>query len=434
MEESQIVLLNTTLYVSLFLYLYYKYKWNNISVILSFLYSISALSSYILYNFPLYDLTISSQGNITIQACIYLFSLNFLLIIAFSKCNIGKCNYITNYDNYFILNCIKFLVVVLGVYLLFSFPLSVIYFFSNRDLSDLRSATYGSNSTIAVPFIISLISRIFGDLTIVLLCFVTVRVLLLKKHTRWDTLGIIIYTLWKFNIILSMVSRATIIFSLLEIIVLLCLVFRYISVKLRKKILVAAIIVSSVLFSVFSAITISRFSGGNKNDIMTEFANIRYMGESQLNFMGLAYPDLHEPLKGYFMFSLYRRMLGMNYSDGSTRDDGSVYDSYVQNEYHYNHPVYIFYGLSGDYYMNFGYYGALIICGFICYKIRKIYLKTTEISIMGIVVTVTLASYVGKGIFFADYCNESGNFMILFLVLMHLFLKRHGRKQLIIHS
>ena len=434
MEESQIIVVNATLYVSLFIFLFLKYKWRNISVILSFLYAVSSIGSLFLYNFPLYDLTISSQGKITLSACIYLFILNFLLITAFCKCNIDKCIYITDYNNNYILKWIKFLIIIFSVYLLFSLPLSIADFFSNKELSDLRDATYESSSSQTVPFIISLISRIFGGLIVVLLCFVSIRVLLLKKYTKWDKYGIIIYAIWKFNTILSMVSRATIVFSLLEIIVLLCLTYSYLSDKLKKKLVVVAIVLGSTLFLVFTTITISRFSSGDKNDLMTEFSSVRYLGESQLNFMGLAYPNIKEPFKGYSMFSLYRRMLGMDYNDGSTRDDGSIYDSYIQKKYRYNYPTYIFYGLSGEYYMNFGYWGALMICGLIFYCMRKQYSNFNRQSMIGIVVTVTLASYVGKGVFYADYSNESGNLMILFLILMYLILKNNGKKQLVSHN
>lgn len=431
MKESSVIVLNTCLYVGLFLFSLWKYKWRNLTSIISLLYAISSVASFLLFNFPLYNVTFTSQGTASVEACLYQFLLNFLLITAFAKCNIDNLKKLTNYNEHYVLQWIKILVVVFGITLIFSLPSSVSQFFSGKDLSDMRNASYDLSERTQLPFVVSLLGRIFGGLSLALISCIAVRFFILHKFTKWDKYGLYVYALLKISTILGMISRATIIFSLFEIFILLCLFYNYISAKQKKLILKVGTVVGIFMFFVFTAISASRFSNGSAKDLDTELANLRYLGESQLNFMTLAYPDLKEPFMGYRMFTMFRRVLGFDYDDGTSREGETVFDSYITKEYHYNHPIYIFYSVSGDFFMNFGTYIALIICLFINILLRRSYKNHYSVSLMQIIVTVTLGAYVGKGIFFADYQNESGNIMLLFLVLFTIFLRYNGKTYIV---
>lgn len=434
MEESKIVILNMCLYVGLFAYSFWKYKWRNLTTILSLLYAVSSVASYLLYKFPLYSVTITSQGKATLPACLYLFLLNFLLITAFVRCNIDECTKLTRYDESFVTKCIKVLVVLLGISLLFSLPASIGLFFSGQDLADLRNASYDLSGRIKLPFAISIIWRLFNALPLALLSCVAIRYFMLRRFTKWDKLGIYVYALTKISTILGVISRAAIVFSLLEVFFLLMLFYDYMTERLKRKIIRVGTIVGVGLFFIFTAISAARFSDGTAKDLNAELANLRYTGEAQLDFMTLAYPDLKEPFMGYRMFPLYRRILGLDYYDGKSRDSGDVYDSVISKKFHFPHPPYIFYGLSGDLYINFGLWGALAICLLIHVLVRKQFKRQTSASLMQLIVTTYLVAYVGKGAILTDYGNEAGNMMILFLIMATIYLRSHGKSYPVIRA
>lgn len=426
MEESQVVILNMCLYVGLFAYSLWKYKWRNLTTIISLLYAVSSIASFLLYNFPLYSTTFTSQGTATLPACLYMFLLNFLLITAFVRCNVDKCTNLLRYNESFVSKWVKILAVLLGITLLFSFPASIAYFFSGKDLADLRNASYDVSERIKLPFAISLIGRVFGAMSLAMICCIAVRYFMLQRFTKWDKLGLYVYAFTKVSTILGYISRATIVFALLEVFILLLLFYDYISTRLKKKILRIGAIVGVGMFFIFTAISASRFSDGTAKDLNAELSDLRYAGEAQLDFMTLAYPDLKEPFMGYRIFPLYRRILGFDYYDGTSREGESVFDTYITTTYHFPHPAYIFYGLSGDLLLNWGYIGAFVICFLINYLIRKQNRSKTSVSLMQLIVTVYMGAYVAKGAIMTDYGNEAGNMMIIFLILATFYLQNHG--------
>ena len=60
------------------------------------------------------------------------------------------------------------------------------------------------------------------------------------------------------------------------------------------------------------------------------------------------------------------------------------------------------------------------------FVLRRMYKDKEELSFMGVVITAILASYMCKGVTYADYCSESGNIMILILIYMCIFQKNNG--------
>lgn len=426
MEESTVVLTNMCLYIVLFVFCWVKYKFRNLSTFLSLLYMFSAISSYLLFNFPLYGASFTAVGESTLEASIYLFILNTIFITTFSNAKLDDLQLLTSYNERLMLKWQKILVVCLAVYVLACLPSSIMGFGGSNDLSDLRNEQYGDNTGASSFVVINLISRIFGGMTIFLLCLPCINYFLLRKFTRWDKYSLIVYALFKVNTILSVVSRGTILFSFIEVFIILLLFYPYIDKKVLKVIKKWGIISILGMYLIFSAITFARFEKQGDSAVAT-FATLRYAGEAQLNFMNLVYPDLKEPWYGYRQFTLFRRILGLPYDDGTTRNGSTVYDDYISSEYHWPHPVYVFYSAAGSWVINMGFILPFIIAILINYMFRKNYKSTRKASIILLILTIIVSAYYAKGIFIPDYQNESGNIMILLLIFAYWYLKKHGR-------
>ena len=425
MTENNIVLLNAILYVSFFLYNFWKYRFSRVTTFLSAMYAISSIAAFLMFHFPLYESTFTAAGSPTLPACLYLFALNFLFISWFNHCTMDKCKQLLNYNEDIILLVEKVLVFSFFIYLIFHFPNSLARFLSSRDLDEMRDELYTDRSESNIPFV-SIISRVFGAMPVTLITLVCIRFFILRKICIWDKLSLIFYFLFKLNLILGAVSRATIIFTVIEFIVVLMFFKNRISMQIRKKIIKygAIFVISSYLL--FSLFTIARF--GEKEEEAQTLQTLRYTGESQLNFMNLMYPDLQQPFYGFGQFRLFRRMLGMKYDDGKGREEGSVYNTYARDDFGYPHPTYVFYGVAGNWVMNWGFVIPFIVSIWILFKLRNKYKHRRDkgLSVMTIIVTIMLSTYVGKGIFFADYGGESGNMMILILLGLTHWLSRRG--------
>lgn len=420
-----VVVINMCLYIALFIYCLYKYKWQNISTFLSLLYAFSSISSYLLYNFPHYNIFYTAIKEPTIDGCLYLYIFNTFLILTFSPLDLSKYKKISNYNPYWLKKCQKYLIILLFIYVIVSLPTSIINFFKTSDLSEARNELYGTNKSGSNLFI-SLISRILGSMPIVLLAITSVRIFLFTKMDRWDKGAICLYILLKLNTIFAVVARAVIVFSFLELLVLFIMFYAYISKEIKKTIIKWALILVPSLFLVFVTISSARFSDGKKDSMAENLATLRYSGESQLNFMGWLYPDLRDPIHGYRQLTLFRRLIGIDYDDGLGRDGTSVYNPYISKTYKYPHPTYVFYSLAGDYVMNWGLIIPMLLVIYVSTRLRRYY-RRKSISFFVITLSLVLASYYAKGVFYSEYQSESGNILILFLFFIYLYLKINGK-------
>ena len=425
MSEDSIVFLNTSLYILLFIFCYVKYKFRSLCTLISFFYVFSSSFSLLFYFFPTYSLTYTAWGEVTLEAVLYQFILYCILILSFSYCKLDKIKTITQYNEEFVAQ-IQFIVcIALSIYLIYQLPLSIYKFFlSGSDLAEMRDETYGDNST----GFLGIIVRVFGSMPYVLLIISCAKFFLFNTISKLDKYSIGLYIVFKLNIILDAISRASIIFSLMELIVLFIFFYSFISKSLKKKILKFSIVIVPVIISMFAVITLSRF-GDDAMNVEDNLTAYRYAGEAQLNFTNLLYPDLKEPFMGFSQFPLFRRLLGLRYDDGLGRLDEDVYNVYIQEYYGYTNPTYIFHGLLGAYVFNWGFYITPLLCLLLFYILRILYKDREELPFMCVVITAILASYMCKGITYADYCSESGNIMILFLIFMCVFQMNNGTQE-----
>ena len=422
-RESFVIILNSILYIALFAFCCFRYKKTNLSVVLSFLYMINAICGVALFFNPFYlELHISSNGVCTYQASFYLFTVNAIVILAFKCCDISRIKKLTSYD-YSILNTVKIcLCVGYTIYLLFQLPESISFFMSSNDLSELRHMTYEQGSLYEQNFLTKNIHN-FSDLQLFLLIIVAVEYFFYRKFDFWSKYAIATFLFMKICSALGWISRVAVVFSAIEIGMLLLLFYRFIPKIIKKRMAYIFMIIIVPISLFMTAISAARF---DRDEVGREaYATLLYAGEAQLNFMAFPWNYLKEPFHGYRSMPLFRKYLGLDYPHGKTRD-GTIYDSDIEKNCHYSYPIYIFHTAVGGIYFDWGAIGTLILAVLLFFLMHRFYLNPYRISFMTVVFTIYLSALFAKGIFYLDYSNKSGNVLIICLVFFYFLLRETG--------
>lgn len=426
-----VVILNMLLYMALSGVCLYKYKWHNLGTFLSLLYAVSSVAAQLLYNAPLYHTVYKHTNEPTIDGCLCLFVINAAFILTFTHLDLSKYICVHQYNPDALRLIQKTVVLLLSVYLLFYLPAAAWDYFTSANLSRMRNAVYGTHVEQRF-FILSLIPRAVGSMPLVLIAITGIRFFLFRQIDKWDWCSILVYLLMNIYLIFSAVSRGTVVFIILEVMVVLIVFYPFLSREIKKKILFCSAVLLPFLLSIFMTISVARFGSYDKKPEFVGFTTLRYIGEAQLDFMTWLYPDLKEPFYGYRQLTLFRRIVGLEYDDGLGRKGTSVYDPYLKKTYKYTHPTYMFYGLAGDLVMNWGRIAGMMLALLVCVLLQRQYRKeAVGISSFLIIFSVILGSYYAKGIFYADYKFESGNLLMLFLFLLYFYLKDTGKTYLI---
>lgn len=426
MAQLHLVILNVLLYGILMLILAKKYGWTNMSTILAIFYFTSSILSYLYYIFPLYLITYTGMyAHFSLSGCVYTFVFYVLIITAFRALDIRNIRVIRNCNIRFIKYIQVGFLVLMGIYVLFALPFSVKYFFSG-DLASLRDETYEeSTGGTGMGFRgLGLIWAYLGMTPFVVFVISVVNILLLRNNHRINYYCIALYGLAKLERIFGVISRATIIFTLIEILVV-AIVF---STKLgylrqKKGIIIASLICVPFLYNIFVNISASRFSNDN---LSSQLATLRYAGEPFLNFMGLMYPDMKESTYGSSQFTMIKKHLGLDYDDGKNREGTTTYNTFLTKKTHYQHPAYIFYGLIGSYYKEWGFMLTIIMALAFHLWFRHLFKKKDIVGYMPLITFCVLAAYVAKGIFFPEYSGTSHNIMFIYLVVFFFAFKKFG--------
>lgn len=418
--EKEVVIINMILYIALALYCIIRYRFKNLATLASLLYAIGGISSYLLFIFPLYSGTFSGKSTCHIDACLYMFSINGLFILSLSKMSMDHITHITHYNSELLLRVQKLVCMVFTAILVVEFPTSIWNYFTYGDLGILRDMS--RELAISNVLAISILQRLFGATSILLLSITVIRLLIYRHLTSWDKYAMLMYLLYKLNIIFSLASRATMIWAIIEVLVVLVLFWSFMSKTIKRGILLYFSIILIAFYSITVTISIARF--GNVGNTQ-QFATLQYAGQANLNAMALAYKDLKQPFMGYIQFPLFRRILGLDYDKG--KDQDFVYNTYVRDKLGYPNPVYIFHGLAGDLYLNFGWLTPVILAITIYIFMRKRRRSNYSISSFGIIMAIFMASVICKGVFFLDYRSESGNLLLVYLCLFYFILNKYGR-------
>lgn len=426
------VILNAMLHFGLLLWCLRRYSIKNISTIISIFFVLSSLASLGLYYSPFYDATFTSNGIATLPAAILQFLITCFWVLSYAKCDFTNIKYVSFYNAKIVNFLEKLLTIVFLITVIISLPNTAMNFFSGRDLGEMREDSYSANLvnfTGISAILYYNIMDFLGGTVFLLLVIPVVKYFLFRDNNRWDNFALFVYGLTKLNVIFSVISRATIVFSLIEVIFCCILFIKYIPLKIKKKILLFSCIVLPLFIIMMSAISSARFDSGDK--MRKNFNTFRYVGESQLNFMTLLYPDLKEPFWGYTAFPLYRKCLFLDYETGKNRDGAGVFNTSVQKKFNYNNPTYIFYGFPGVLVFNFGRFGGLITAILIYILIRNANRNKYDKSLMSIICTLYFSSQAAKSIFFTDMFGMSGNWLFIILIFLYIILKKTGYKKMI---
>ena len=426
MTQLHLVILNVLLYGILMLILAKKYGWTNMSTILAIFYFTSSILSYLYYIFPLYPITYTGiYAHFSLSGCVYTFVFYVLIITAFRALDIRNIREIRNCNIRFIKYIQVGFLVLMGIYVLIALPFSIKYFFSG-DLASLRDETYEeSTGGTGMGFRgLGLIWAYLGMTPFVVFVISVVNILLLRNNHRINYYCIALYALAKLERVFGVISRATIIFTLIEILVV-AIVFSTKLGYLRQKrsIIIASLICVPFLYNIFINISASRFSNDN---LSSQLATLRYAGEPFLNFIGLMYPDMKESTYGSSQFTMIKKHLGLDYDDGKNREGTTTYNTFLTKKTHYQHPAYIFYGLIGSYYKEWGFMLTIIMALAFHLWFRHLFKKKDNVGYMPLITFCVLAAYVAKGIFFPEYSGTSHNIMFIYLVVFFFMFKKFG--------
>ena len=426
MTQLHLVILNVLLYGILMLVLARKYGWTNMSSVLALFYFTSAILSYLYYIFPLYPITYTGMyAHFSLNGCVYTFIYYVLIITAFRSFNLKNIKEIKNCN----VRIIKYIQVgfllLMGVYVLIALPFSIKYFFSG-DLASLRDETYEeSTGGTGMGFRgLVLIWAYLGMTPFVVFIISVVNILLFKNNHKINYYCIALYGLAKLERVFGTISRATIIFTLIEILVV-AIVF---STKLgywrqKRNIIAVSLICVPFLYNIFANISTSRFSD---DKLSSQLATLRYAGEPFLNFIGLMYPDMRKYTYGSSQFTMIKKHLGLDYDDEKNREGTTTYNTFLTKKTHYQHPAYIFYGLIGSYYKEWGFMLTIIMALAFNLWFRHLFKKKYIVGYMPLITFCVLAGYVAKGIFFPEYSGSSHNIMFIYLVVFFFVFRKFG--------
>lgn len=412
MDETLILNLNIAAYALFVVYFYKRYSLNNLSTIASILYLLGSILSRLYYETPVFFYSFSNQSDIKFQGMLWLLLSNFLLINLLKGFGFSRTNIISGYNERFFYKLQVFIVVIASFSLIIQLP-SAISNIMSGNLADIREATYSEGAQVTRNIFVNYIQRLFGGLNFFLFLIPAFNYFVKKRIRRLDIISIVVYFLTFVCTMGAYVSRAIIVFKLLECLSVLFLLKEYVEFKRIKYFVILLIPIGFILAGFFNAVTSSRFGDSTVNKTAENAANLRYAGEPMLNFMALMYDETSGCGYGYRSLPVFRKILGMSYfgKSGSEKED-----NLQELDKIHPYPNFIFYTASGDLYLD---WGAVIPIVFLLILNLSYYrFKNKRQGNFQILIWEQMfAFFVFYGVFYASYQNEASNFLIIYLFL-----------------
>lgn len=413
MNELDILHINIGIYSVFTLYFYKRYGLRNLSTVASIIYLIFSIVSRLYFDTPVFFYSFSNLKELKWEGMVWLAVFNFLMCNLLRGFGLDKGQVITGYNAKFFRKLQLFLIIG-GVFSLIIQLPSAVNNLMSGNLSDIRDLTYTDGAQVASNPIVDIYSRIFGGLNIFLLLLPAFNFFVLKTFDKVDKWSLVVYVLTFICTMGAYVSRSIIILRLLDCVVLYFLLREYIVFKRIKYIIILLIPAVFMLSSFFSAITSSRFGTTSSNMVAENAANLRYAGEPQLDFMAIMYDETTGCSYGYRSFPIFRRILGLDYFGKYGKEKN---DNLVPLDRVHPYPNYIFYTAGGDFYLDCGKYVPIILLLFL--NVFYYRLKNKMRGNFQLFVWEQLAAFfVLYGVFYANYQNESSNFLWIFLIMM----------------
>lgn len=405
-----------------FFYLAYKNKNNKLFLVLSCFYGIGGIFAYILTLQPLFKVS-SNFGfqDFSLWANIYLFICCYILFypIIKEKSNYGIVGKI-NSDNLKLI-C-KIYIFISLLYCIFIFPhievaLNVVdaAAFHNEMLEDGLDISGGS----------AILEKLFSfqehlrPLGIFLFCYILGH---LKNNNGLKYTYAIFCILPPMLESLATSHRNVVVFMLIDFFLSFVVFYSYYTNKIKKIVTLISLVIGIFTVCIVVVFALIRFSDTAVGD-MVSYSLYRYIGEPFVDFNTMLW-QTDKLLYGNKSFTTLLQYLGFDYVPVNE-----------QREYYIGLPYIIsfFYTAIGNFYMDFGCWGAIIICiiissfFYLLLNKRLKYNSLTRVLILYLYVSFTIKNYFyfvfmgANNILFIWYCI----FVYLIYRFVDIPLKKH---------
>ncbi len=416
MNGNSALIINIVLYSIILFYVKIKFKEGRLSIYLLTMWFVSAISSLIFYN-----VTSEVIEKVRLLPLLFLMFANLICIYPFLKFKDSQISSIDAGKSDFFLD---FCSILLGVSsLLPLYELSVRVSEMNfLDFALIKQQIYdGDSYSRAFSVIGNYFFRItwfFKFLSPVLLFYY----LSLKNKKKIIILSLSLSILVDVLFSLSCGSRVGVLVSFLSITVMYCICKSTDGIKkLHKRIRLYGLALALMFLAGFSLITFSRFENidlGSKTDTNTLFMEWMslYAGEGPIRFSQYMW-DIPIHTEGDNAFSLPKSLFGFKtFRDNDDRKEAWRMRTKI--------PPQIFYTYVGDFYSDIGSIGVVLLCIFIAYLTTKnIKIFRGQICLENLILVFLISNVIIIGFTYYSYKSFDTQIQVLFTLFFFMFLK-----------
>lgn len=419
MSSEEVLLVNAILYTVTLLYFYLKYKFS-VGVLVFILYTVSAWSSYLFVQQPLY--ASSAHASIqTLYPCVYLY-----IIFVITMSPLMKLNKIESIDslNHRLLVAIMIMCSIVQIlFVIVDIP-SMLKVMSSESviLKGLRSTVYGDDGLSAITKNVWLnkISLLYSGIRIFATGLSVIMFIAYNNHRRLVTVFSVSALLNNLRIIIVQVGRGEMIFVFLLYASTIYLMRDWLSDENKRKIIMLSIPVIIVGVTFFVAITISRF--GDR----AVFSMYKYLGEPINNFDGILFNNIKGTTNGRAYFSaIYRYIFGE--TGIITAEEKWLL---IQSQTGIRGDI--FYTWVGGLIIEFGKTVPFVVAIVLNRSLNRV-VAIRHYYIGDLIVLIFFMNFYIRGIFIFPTQNIEGTLMILYMVFLYLFfrMKRNEKRHLV---
>lgn len=424
MSSTDILISNAIVYtLTLIIYLIIN-KTFNTGVLLLSLYTFAAWSSCLFYNHPLFHYSIHNS-KMTIEPFIYLYLVLMLFLYSFLKFKSNKIRSIRHPNPAKFIPVVKFLVIVQCIDILMQIP-SLIDLSSHLDWNETRNIIYENETWFWFQHnsILSHLHLFVGGMFPLSMALSFYAFFVYPyKNKGWNTMFFLTTLLVRTINQILISGRGLLLLTAIYIFFLFLLFYNHLTVKDRKKLRNAFIIMTIPLALFFITVSQSRFTPE-----LVSFYNYKYAGESFINFNGLMYNNLKGTTDGEAYFTLFTRIFHpeqVKFNVDHDKWDFIKSKTKVSGQY--------FYTFIGALCFEFGLIGTFLIALFLALLSHNILRKNKQITINQILF-YSIGGYLFiNGVFLFILQGSAGNTTLVLLILFMIYFT-NGNTNKIINS
>lgn len=409
MSSEEVLLINAVIYTVTLMYFYLKYK-ISVGVIVWGLYTVSAWSSFLFIQQPLYASSAHASTQ-TLLPCIYLYAVFVVAMAPLMKLNKIESIDLLNHRLIIVIMITCSLIQILFFIVDIPAMLSVIKSGSGM-LKELRSTVYGDDGLSAITKNVWLnkILLLYSGIRILATGLSVVMFIAYYEHRRLVMAFAVSALLNNIRIIIVQVGRGEMIFVFLLYASTIYLMRDWLSAESKRKVIMLSIPVIVIGGTFFAAITLSRFGD------TAAFFMYKYLGEPINNFDGILFNNIKGSTNGRAYFStIYRYIFGE--SGIITADEKWAL---IQTQTGIRGDI--FYTWVGGLIIEFGKVVPFIVAVILNRGLKHV-AEIGHYYIGDIIVLIFFMNFYIRGIFVFPTQNIEGTLMILYAVLLYFFFR-----------